>query len=395
METPRRITIPQALLPQVLRQLDTHGTAFTPVGLSRHEGGVEWLARGPVGQERGGRGILWTRERAIPLPLAGEEMVLVRVDQEGLLAGYIYQDPFLHSVPIRLVAPGLPQEPPPSLSPPSQARSRVAGALGEGWGRLPGLQVLVAGAGRLGGLAAQLLLQGGVRRLVLVDPDGVMEENLDGGVFGPGDVGRPKVEALRDHLLRLDPGAEVVALPVGVEDLECLPRVKAADALVVATDWDRPRAALGAMAAAYLKPLLDLGTEVDREGRAGGEVRLLLPGEGCVVCMGGLAHPEEAGEERRPSRPWWEERGGSLPGLNALVAGLGVEALLGFLAGRGGRGLWVRVEWDGEGPRFSRPPWSPREGCLCGLAGVGDEGLGQAVDLVRNWHSSPPAGASS
>jgi molybdopterin/thiamine biosynthesis adenylyltransferase len=79
--------------------------------------------------------------------------------------------------------------------------------------RLAGLRVLVAGCG-MGSALAEALLRLGVRRLRLVDGDVVEVHNLNRQDFTAADVGRSKVEALRDRLLAIDPAAEVEALPV-------------------------------------------------------------------------------------------------------------------------------------------------------------------------------------
>lgn len=384
---PQKLTLTYPLLREVVQHLQRSPSAFTPVGINRTRQGVEWLARGPVASEAAGPGVVWTREATLPLPLGGEPLLLVRLGGDSL-SGWFLEEPWgLIRVPVRLLAPGLPEDPLPPWPPVPEERSRVAGALGEGWGRLPGLGVVVAGAGRLGSLASYLLLQAGIGRLVLVDPDRVEEGNLDGGLFFPGDLGRPKAEALRERLLEANPEARVEALPIPVQSLGALEAIKEADALVVATDWDRPRLALGALAATHLKPLLDLGVEARRDGRTGGEVRLLLPGEGCLLCTGGVAHPGEALLAERVRQSWREERRGSLPGLVAAVAGLGVELLLGFLTGRdalwGSR--WLRLEWGSSGPRLEEPSWSPRGDCLCPWAGRGDEGLDQALAVGRAW----------
>lgn len=71
----------------------------------------------------------------------------------------------------------------------------------EMWERIRYARVLIIGLGAVGSWVACTLVQSGVRRLVLMDPDKVELSNLH-RQFGytMGDVGRPKVEALADRL---------------------------------------------------------------------------------------------------------------------------------------------------------------------------------------------------
>ena len=75
--------------------------------------------------------------------------------------------------------------------------------------RLASVRVGIAGAGGLGSNVAMLLARSGVRQLVVADGDTVEPSNLNRQCFWPEDVGRPKVEALRDRLHVLDPDLSV------------------------------------------------------------------------------------------------------------------------------------------------------------------------------------------
>jgi len=70
---------------------------------------------------------------------------------------------------------------------------------------LASVKVGIAGAGGLGSNVAMLLVRSGVRRLLVVDHDRVEPSNLNRQCYWPEDVGKPKVEALRDRLLALEP----------------------------------------------------------------------------------------------------------------------------------------------------------------------------------------------
>ena len=71
--------------------------------------------------------------------------------------------------------------------------------------RLASVRVGIAGAGGLGSNVAMLLARSGVRRFTVVDGDSVEPSNLNRQWYWPEDVGLPKVEALRQRLLSLEP----------------------------------------------------------------------------------------------------------------------------------------------------------------------------------------------
>ena len=92
------------------------------------------------------------------------------------------------------------------------------------------------------------------------------------------------------------------------------------DLLATCVDRDAGRLAAALLANRFLKVHLDIGTGVtaDVEGRRtiAGDVRLLVPGQGCVCCVGGLADREAARYEllaprnvlqRGTPRDWDEE----------------------------------------------------------------------------------------
>lgn len=76
--------------------------------------------------------------------------------------------------------------------------------------RLGEVRVLVAGCG-MGSVLAEVLLRLGVRHLHLVDGDVVDGHNLNRQDFTAADLGRTKVEALRERLLAINPAATIAA----------------------------------------------------------------------------------------------------------------------------------------------------------------------------------------
>lgn len=73
----------------------------------------------------------------------------------------------------------------------------------EMWSRIRCSRVLVIGLGAVGSWVACTLVQSGVRKLILMDPDKVELSNLHRQLgYTTGDVGRPKVDALAERLRR-------------------------------------------------------------------------------------------------------------------------------------------------------------------------------------------------
>jgi len=108
---------------------------------------------------------------------------------------------------------------------------------------LASVQVGIAGAGGLGSNVAMLLVRSGVRCLRIVDHDRVEPSNLNRQCYWPEDVGRPKVEALRDRLLALEPELQlnvsrdtIIADTAGLLFKDCAIVVEALDEAGIKAD---------------------------------------------------------------------------------------------------------------------------------------------------------------
>lgn len=60
--------------------------------------------------------------------------------------------------------------------------------------------ITIIGAGHLGSNVARILAEMGCSKLTIYDPDTVELANTSASLYGPKDVGRPKVEALKDKI---------------------------------------------------------------------------------------------------------------------------------------------------------------------------------------------------
>jgi tRNA A37 threonylcarbamoyladenosine dehydratase len=82
----------------------------------------------------------------------------------------------------------------------------------EGLDALESARVLVFGAGGVGSWAAEALVRSGVGRIGIVDSDAVCVTNINRqSQAALGNVGKPKVAALKDRLLSINPACSVEA----------------------------------------------------------------------------------------------------------------------------------------------------------------------------------------
>ena len=82
---------------------------------------------------------------------------------------------------------------------------------------LESARVGIAGAGGLGSNCAMHLVRAGVKHLTVVDFDVVNESNLNRQFFFRDQLGRKKVEALKENLLRIEPDADIRAVDMRLD----------------------------------------------------------------------------------------------------------------------------------------------------------------------------------
>ena len=124
------------------------------------------------------------------------------------------------------------------------------------------IPVHLVGCGGIGSFTALVLSKMGVRHLSLYDPDGIEEHNLPNQLFRVSDVGRPKVEALRE-ILEEFAGLPVEAQPVEVE------RQRMAGVVISGVDTMRARKTIWQQCIRYRAAILRyidarMGAEVAR-----------------------------------------------------------------------------------------------------------------------------------
>lgn len=232
--------------------------------------------------------------------------------------------------------------------------SRQLGALGEDvFTRLSELRYALIGCGRGNSQVAALLARSGRERLTLIDPDHIEAHNLDMAGIGESDIGRPKVVAVAAALAHtVEDARQLHTCVADISSFAGLAAARNADVLICWADNDGARRTAGLIASFYARPLLDIGTGVSgagRQRRFGIDVRLVLPGEACLECFGGLADPQEAANVFDPYAqeskiPWHAQRAGSQVSGNALAASLAIPLLEELAAERVTTSTWLRLE---------------------------------------------------
>ncbi|MEE9413019.1 MAG: molybdopterin-synthase adenylyltransferase MoeB [Methylococcales bacterium] len=107
----------------------------------------------------------------------------------------------------------------------------------QGQQQLLDASVLIRGLGGLGCPAALYLAASGIGKLILNDHDQVDLANLQRQIaFNTKDIGRLKVEAARDTLLRLNPQTQIETIATQLHDAELAEQVSNVDVVLDCTD---------------------------------------------------------------------------------------------------------------------------------------------------------------
>ncbi len=182
-----------------------------------------------------------------------------------------------------------------------------------GWNQegLERQRVAILGAGGNGALLFQTLLSMGVGRrgfIAIADHDLIESSNLPRIPYATDQqIGTPKVAAAVYYAARKSPGTPVYAFPCKFSEPPVIDRVKAATVLFHAGDTHAGRRETNDLAVRFGIPLIDLGCDIqvaDHEVIAGGQVRMVLPGENaCLVCCRAFDPAQAAIDQNGSPRP--------------------------------------------------------------------------------------------
>jgi molybdopterin/thiamine biosynthesis adenylyltransferase len=220
---------------------------------------------------------------------------------------------------------------------------------------------LVVGVGGLGCPAALALVRAGVGRVVLADDDPVEAENLHRQIlYGLADVGRPKLDAARDTLLRRGGSEAGIELWRG----RLLPRaaremVRGVDVVLEGSDNFATKF-LAADACGLERRAVVHGAAIRWRGTAW----LVLPaGAPCYRC---LFEDVPSGAQQTCAQAG--VMGPVVGFVGALMADLALRYLTGDLEAAGR--IW---SFDGKADRLRAAEVPPRPGCpLCGTRRIAE-----------------------
>ena len=164
--------------------------------------------------------------------------------------------------------------------------------------------VTVVGVGGLGSIVAEHLVHMGFAQLNLVDFDKLEVTNMNrivGATFQDAQEGVLKVEAVKKHLLGINPAAQIACLPRSVFDGQVEEALAASDWVIVATDNHASRFHVQELCFKYFVPFITAGVNITvEEGQVtdmSGEVILVRMGDRvCLNCLGRVNYNEVAKE---------------------------------------------------------------------------------------------------
>lgn len=213
--------------------------------------------------------------------------------------------------------------------------------------RLRRLRIGVVGCSGTGSFVAELLARLGVGELVLVDHDRVESRNLNRIVnTKESDIGRFKVDVLKDAVESIGLGTIVEAISSNLYDPESVITIAACDVVFGCMDTAEGRHLLNRIATFYLIPYFDMGVHLAADGEGGideasGVIHYLQPGGSSLLSRRAytLNQVQAEGLFRTDPEAYKEQRkAGYIEGvdaksppvgsLNATTAGVAVNEFL-------------------------------------------------------------------
>ncbi len=290
----------------------------------------------------------------------------------------------------------------PQLSPIFDRNVRAFGAAVQQ--TLGDFAIGIVGCGGTGSAVAEQLLRLGVRNLTLVDPDDLSESNLT-RVYGStiSDIGKPKVQILNRHLMRIAPNLRCETVQSMVTLESAARSLIGCDVVFGCTDDNAGRLVLSRLATYLLTPIIDCGVLLssDESGQLtgiDGRVTILSPGHACLICRDRIDFARAGAELLTPDERVRREGEGYAPALaqtepavvtfTTLVSATAVSELLERLIGYGPEPRPSEVLMRCHEREISTNIAQPRIGHYCHPS-TGKLGIGMTQPfLEQTWPTS-------
>ncbi len=220
----------------------------------------------------------------------------------------------------------------------------------EGQLKISDTTVGIIGAGGMGAEVFVKLVRLGVANIIISDFDKVESTNLNrlaGSTLRDAAAKTKKVDMLKNYAMLINPKINVTALDEGIESEAVQKAMKSCDILFGCTDNESSRFITNNLSARYMIPYIDTGTGINSvDGAiidAGGQVRISLPGMGCLNCIDGIdlntARQEMLPEDQRNiaiQRGYIageDVKAPAVASLNGVIANLAVTEFMGYVTG--------------------------------------------------------------
>jgi molybdopterin/thiamine biosynthesis adenylyltransferase len=221
----------------------------------------------------------------------------------------------------------------------------------EGQKAIQKLTVGIVGGGGIGSMVLVLIVWLGVKRIIIIDPDVVELSNLNrlaGATLQDVLKKIPKVLILARYAAKINPKIKVIPIQKSILDKKAQRCLKACDVIFGCTDNQSSRWVLNKFSVEHLIPYFDTGTGIQADPRqniehAGGQVRVVIPGMGCLNCIDGIniatAQQEMLPEPDRQVALQLGYIAGAdvsapaVASLNSVIASLAVTEFMAFATG--------------------------------------------------------------
>ncbi len=264
-----------------------------------------------------------------------------------------------------------------------------------GQAKIAATSYCIVGLGGTGSHLAQQIAYLGGTKFWLVDRDVADETSLNRLVTAmPGDEGKLKVELAAQLIQRIQPAAEINRIPKSFISDEGFAAIRNAGAVFGSVDRDGARLVLNEVCQAYLKPYLDIATDIDAQDPLsfGGRIHYSVGGERCVHCdqlLDDAAVRYDLGTDTARAdddriygvpRGDLDRTGPSVVSLNGLLASAAAMEFMVDLTGLRPAQRWL--EYNGVRGILTRKIDPPKDHCpYC--KGSLIRGAGAAADVER------------